>query len=145
MSAAHVTDYHLFKVESAIEFVSLSVQIVRWIREYQGKLFNGIMKDRPSPSTVSIVATKREHESDNEYAEGDIRSKRQNTKRTEAKPTTKPTALSHADHPPPERPKKGDEESWVADVAESRKYTPDERGRHRDIIAYLEVSLISEH
>ena len=70
MSAAHVADYHLFKVESAIEFVSLSVQIVRWIREYQAKLFNGIMKDRPSPTTVSIVGTKRDHESDYEDPEG---------------------------------------------------------------------------
>ena len=151
MSAAHVADYHLFKVESAIEFVSLSVQIVRWIREYQGKLFNGIMKDRPSPTTVSTVGTKRDHESDYEDPEGDIRSKRQNTKQTGAQTMTEPAALSHADHPPPEQPKKGAEESSVVDAAEPGKYTldfplkseyqnpPDQRGRDRDIIAYLEV------
>lgn len=106
MSAAHVADYHLFKVESAIEFVSLSVQIARWVREYQVTLFNGIMKDTPSPTTVSTVGTKRDLESDDEDPEGDIRSKRQNTKQTEAQTTTEPAALSHTNHPPPEQPKK---------------------------------------
>ena len=113
MSAALVADYHLFKVESAIEFVSLSVQIVRWVREYQGKLFNGIMKDRPSPTTVSTVGTKRDHESDNEDPEGGIRSKRQNTKQTEAKTTAEPAELSHTNRPPTEQPKRGAEESSV--------------------------------
>jgi hypothetical protein len=51
----------------------LSVQIVRLVREYQGKLFNSIMKGRPSPTTVSTVGTKRDHESDDEDPEGDIR------------------------------------------------------------------------
>jgi hypothetical protein len=106
MSAAHVADYHLFKVESAIEFVSLSVQIVRWVCEYQGKLFNGIMKDRPSLATVSTVGAKRDYESNDEDPEGDIRSKRQNTKKTDARATTEPAALSHADHNPREPPKK---------------------------------------
>lgn len=77
MSAAHVADYHLFNVESAIEFVSLSVQIAKWVREYQDKLFNGIMENTPSSTTVSTVATKRERDSDDEDPEGDIRSKRQ--------------------------------------------------------------------
>jgi hypothetical protein len=131
MSAAHVADYHLFKVETAIEFVSLSVQIVKWVREYQDKLFNGIMKDRPSPTTVSTV--KRDHESDNEDPEGDIRSKRQKT-------TTEPAGQST--------------ESSVVDAAEPGTYTPDsplesecqcppnQLSRDRDIIAYLEVPSI---
>jgi len=147
MSAAHVADYHLFKVETAIEFVSLSVQIVKWVREYQDKLFNGIMKDRPSPTTVSTV--KRDHESDNEDPEGDIRSKRQKT-------TTEPagqTATEPAGQTTTE-PTKGAEESSVVDAAEPRTYTPDsplesgcqcppnQLSRDRDIIAYLEVPSI---
>jgi len=139
MSAAHVADYHLFKVETAIEFVSLSVQIVKWVREYQDKLFNGIMKDRPSPTTVSTV--KRDHESDNEDPEGDIRSKRQKT-------TTEPAGQSTTE------PTKGAEESSVVDTAEPGTYTPDsplesdcqcppnQLSRDRDIIAYLEVPSI---
>lgn len=157
MSAAHISDYHLFKVESAIEFVSLSVQIVKWIREYQDKLFNGTMNDRPSPTTVSTVGTKRDYESDDEDPERDIRSKRQNIKQTDAQATTESVALSHADHNSPEQSKKGAEESSIMDAAESREYTPDfplesehqnppnQRSCDRDIIAYLEVPQSSEH
>src|SRR4051794_31242667 len=100
MSAAHVADYHLFKVESAIEFVSLSVQIVRWVTEYQRKLFNSIMKDKISSTTSSIVGTKRDRESDNGDLKGDTGSKCQNTKQTETQTTTEPAALSHTGHPP---------------------------------------------
>jgi hypothetical protein len=75
----------------------------------------------------------------------EVPSQQQNTKRTEAIPTTESTALSHINHPPSEQSNKGTEESWAMDTAESGKYTPDERDRDRDIIAHLEESLISEH
>jgi hypothetical protein len=79
------------------------------------------------------------------------RSKRQNTKQTDAQTTTEPAPLTHTDHPPPEQPKTGAEESSVVDAEEPGKYTPDpplvseyqnplnQRSRDRDIIAYLEV------
>ena len=151
MSAAHVADFHLFKVESAIEFVSLTVQIVRWIYEYQEKLFNGIMKDKASPTTVSTVGTKRDHESDDEDQE-EIRSKRQNTKQTRVQTATEPAAAAYMDPPPPEQPEKGAKESSVVDSAEPGQCTlnldlesedpPDPRERDQEVTAYLQVPLI---
>ena len=153
MSAAHVADFHLFKVETVIEFVSLTVQVVRWIREYQEKLFNGIMKDKASSTTVSTVGTKRDHESDDEDQEGEIRSKRQNTEKKGVQPTTEPATVAHTD-PPPEQPEKGAKESSVADSAEPGQCTPDlnlesdyqdppdPRERDQQVMAYLQVLLI---
>jgi len=154
MSAAHVADFHLFKVESAIEFVSLTVQVVRWIRAYQEKLFNGVMKDKASPTTVSTVGTKRDHESDDENQEGETRSKRQNTKPTVVQTATEPAAVAHTDLPPPEQPEKGAKESSVVDSAEPGQCTPDTdlesdyqdppdpRERDQEVMAYLQVPLI---
>jgi hypothetical protein len=123
MSAAHVSDYHLFKVERAIEFVFLFIQIMKWVPEYQGKLFNGIMKNSLSPTTGSTVGMKRVHESDDEDPEGDIQLKCWSAKQTEAQTTTELRALRHTGHPPLEQQKKGAEES-SADAAEPGKDPP---------------------
>ena len=151
MSAAHVADFHLFKVESAIEFVSLTVQVVRWIREYQEKLFHGIMRDSASPTTSSTVGTKRDHESDDEDQERELRSKRQHTKLRGVPTTTEPGAIAHTDLPPPEQPEKEAENSLNADSPESGQFTPDldhefdyqdpsdPREHDQEVMAYLQV------
>ena len=83
MNAAHITDYHLFRVENCIEFASLTVRVVMWMREYQEKLFTGIHKNPATSNKVSTVPAKRDHETDeDDDVEGEIRPKRANTKNT---------------------------------------------------------------
>ena len=122
MSAAHVADYHLFKVESAIEFVSLSVQIVKWINEYQEKLFNGIMKDKASSTSSSTVGKKRDRESDDDDPDGDTKPKRQQSKQTKIETATEPASRIHVGNPPAEQLQTGAGESSMADAA--GKYIP---------------------
>lgn len=67
ISATHVADYHLFSVQDSIEFVSLSIRIVQWMRNYQSKVFKAIMDETSIPGMTLKESSKRNHlDSDHE-------------------------------------------------------------------------------
>ena len=61
ISATHVADYHLFSVQDSIEFVSLSIRIVQWMRDYQSKVFKAIMDETSIPGMTLKESSKRNH------------------------------------------------------------------------------------